>query len=160
MDPKIEWLGHDGFRLTGEKVVYIDPWQITNARHDADVVLITHDHFDHFVLEDLDKVRNQDTLFVVPKMLEGKIQGQVQVVERGDAIVAKGVPVEVTAAYNLHPDRQNFHPDSVRRRWLHRDPEREAHLSHGRYRPNPRNETNQVRYHARARERDLCLHAG
>lgn len=110
MEPKIEWLGHDSFRLTGEKKVYIDPWKITNAAHDADVVLITHDHFDHFVLEDLDKVRNDKTLVVAPEMLRGKIEGNVVIVAPGDAVSCHDVPVEVVKAYNLHPDRQNFHP--------------------------------------------------
>jgi L-ascorbate metabolism protein UlaG (beta-lactamase superfamily) len=112
MDPKIEWLGHDSFRLTGEKVVYVDPWQIAGAPHDADVVLLTHDHFDHFVLEDVDKVRNEKTLVVAPEMLRGKIEGKVKVVKRGDTLDANGVPVEVKPAYNLAPDRQNFHPDA------------------------------------------------
>jgi L-ascorbate metabolism protein UlaG (beta-lactamase superfamily) len=112
MEPKIEWLGHDSFRLTGEKTLYIDPWKISKAAHDADVVLITHDHFDHFVLEDVDKVRNADTLVVIPEMLKGKIEGNVKVVARGDAIDAKGVPVEVVPAYNLKPDRQGFHPNA------------------------------------------------
>lgn len=111
MDPKIEWLGHDSFRLTGEKIVYVDPWKITDARHDADVVLLTHDHFDHFVLEDVDKVRNEKTLVVAPEMLRDRIPGNVQIVRRGEAITANGVPVEVTPAYNLAPERQNFHPD-------------------------------------------------
>lgn len=111
MEPKIEWLGHDSFRLTGEKIVYVDPWKISNARHDADVVLITHDHFDHFVPEDVDKVRNKETLVVGPEMLRGKIDGNLKLVKRGEALNANGVPVEVVAAYNLHPDRQNFHPN-------------------------------------------------
>lgn len=112
MDPKIEWLGHDSFRLTGEKVVYIDPWKIAGTPHDADVVLLTHDHFDHFVLEDVDKVRNKDTWVVVPEMLRDKVQGNVRVVKRGDALNVQGVLIEVTAAYNLSPDRQNFHPNA------------------------------------------------
>lgn len=110
MEPKIEWLGHNSFRLTGEKIVYIDPWKIQNERHDADVVLLTHDHFDHFVVEDLDKVRGDKTLVVGPEMLQGKVEGNFRVVKAGDSLVVHGVPLEVTPAYNVHPDRQNFHP--------------------------------------------------
>lgn len=112
MEPKIEWLGHDSFRLTGEKKVYVDPWKISNALHDADLVLITHDHFDHFVIEDIDKVRNDKTVVVAPEMLRGKIDGSVMIVKRGDVITVQGVPIEVVPAYNLHPDRQNFHPNA------------------------------------------------
>jgi L-ascorbate metabolism protein UlaG (beta-lactamase superfamily) len=108
-DPKIDWLGHDSFRLTGEKIVYIDPWKIENERHDADIVLYTHDHFDHFVPEDLEKVRGSQTLVVGPEMLRDKVEGLL-VIKAGDALNVHGVPLEVTPAYNLHPDRQNFHP--------------------------------------------------
>ncbi len=111
MEPKIEWLGHDSFRLTGERTVYVDPWKISNAAHDADVILITHDHFDHFVMEDIDKVRNETTLVIGPEMIRGKVEGNVMLVRRGDSLDANGVPLEVVAAYNLHPDRQNFHPN-------------------------------------------------
>ena len=111
MEPKIEWLGHDSFRLTGEKKIYIDPWKISNAAHDADIVLITHDHFDHFVVEDVDKVRNENTIVVGPEMIRGKIDGHVKIVARGETLTVADIPIQVTAAYNLHPDRQNFHPD-------------------------------------------------
>jgi L-ascorbate metabolism protein UlaG (beta-lactamase superfamily) len=111
MEPKIEWLGHDSFRLTGEKVVYVDPWQIQTGRHDADVVLITHDHYDHFVVEDIDKVRNASTLVVGPEQIRGKIEGNIKLVKRGDKVEANGVPVEVVAAYNVQPDRLKFHPN-------------------------------------------------
>jgi len=111
MDPKIEWLGHDSFRLRGEKIIYIDPWKIETTPRDADVVLITHDHFDHFVVEDIDRVRNANTIVVGPEQLRGKLDGNVLIVQRGDTIAAHGTPIQVTPAYNLHPDRQNFHPN-------------------------------------------------
>lgn len=110
MEPKIEWLGHDGFRLTGEKVVYIDPLNLETAPHNADILLLTHDHFDHFVLEDVNKVRNDKTLILAPEMFRGKLDGNVTLVKRGDKLTPLGVPIEVMPAYNLHPDRQNFHP--------------------------------------------------
>jgi L-ascorbate metabolism protein UlaG (beta-lactamase superfamily) len=111
MDPKIEWLGHDSFRLRGEKTIYIDPWKIQNASHDAEIVLITHDHFDHFVVEDIDRVRNPDTVIIGPEQLEGKIEGNVQLVKRGEQLNVLGVPIQVVAAYNLRAERQNFHPN-------------------------------------------------
>lgn len=111
MEPKIEWLGHDSFRLTGEKVIYVDPWKIEKESHDADIVLITHDHFDHFVVEDIDRVRRADTIVVGPEQLKGKIDGNLRLVKRGENLTVAGVPIQVVAAYNLAPDRQNFHPN-------------------------------------------------
>lgn len=110
MEPKIEWLGHDAFRLTGERVVYIDPYKIEPGPT-ADLILITHDHFDHFVQADIDKVKGKDTTIVVPEMLAGRVNGSLQVIRRGDKLTIKDVPIEVVPAYNLHPDRQKFHPN-------------------------------------------------
>ncbi len=109
MEPKIEWLGHDSFRLTGEKTIYIDPWKISGGAP-ADVILITHDHFDHFNQEDIDKVRQPDTVIVAPKAVATQLKGNVQEVKAGDTTEANGVRVEVVAAYNTHPDRTKFHP--------------------------------------------------
>ena len=109
MQPKIEWLGHDSFRLVGEKTVYIDPWKISSG-DPADVILITHDHFDHFQQEDIDKVRQPSTVIVAPQAVASQLQGNVKVAERGAKLEANGVPVEVVAAYNVRPDRLKFHP--------------------------------------------------
>lgn len=110
MEPKIEWLGHDGFRLKADKIVYIDPWKI-KAGPPGDVILITHDHYDHFVVEDIDKVRGDKTVVVGPEQLRGKIKGNVKIVARGDRLEVNGVPIEVVPAYNIHADRLKFHPD-------------------------------------------------
>lgn len=110
MEPKIEWLGHDSFRLTGEKVIYVDPWKISNGPP-ADVILITHDHFDHFSEEDIDRVRGPKTAIVAPEHLSGKIKGDVTVAKRGKTLTVNGIAVQVIPAYNLRADRLGFHPD-------------------------------------------------
>lgn len=110
MEPKIEWLGHDSFRLTGEKVVYIDPYEIQGGPT-ADIILITHDHFDHFVPADIAKVKGPNTVVVVPEQLAGKVQGKVKVVKRGDKLTVEGIPIEVVPAYNVKEERQKFHPN-------------------------------------------------
>ncbi|RIK28133.1 MAG: hypothetical protein DCC52_08730 [Chloroflexi bacterium] len=79
-----------------------------HAPHDADIVLITHDHFDHFVVEDIDRVRRADTVVVGPEQLAGKLEGNLQIVKRGDTLTVLGVPLQVVPAYNLRADRQNF----------------------------------------------------
>ena len=47
----VEWLGHDSFRLSGEKTIYIDPWNVKEGK--ADIILITHCQYDHCSPEDL-----------------------------------------------------------------------------------------------------------
>ena len=52
---KIVWLGHDGFRIDADKIIYIDPYQIKSGKK-ADIILISHEHFDHCSLDDVKKV--------------------------------------------------------------------------------------------------------
>ena len=51
---KIEWLGHASFRLSSGKVVYIDPFHL-QTEEKADIILITHGHYDHLSLKDIVK---------------------------------------------------------------------------------------------------------
>ena len=44
----IEWIGHSSFKLKGSKTIYIDPWRIPTKSHDGDIILISHNHHDHF----------------------------------------------------------------------------------------------------------------
>ena len=57
----IHWLGHDTFKITGEKVIYTDPFKIKKA-DSADIILITHEHYDHCSPEDVKKIQGMPTL--------------------------------------------------------------------------------------------------
>jgi L-ascorbate metabolism protein UlaG (beta-lactamase superfamily) len=113
---KITWLGHDGYRLSNGKTVYIDPYQIKEEGR-ADILLISHEHFDHLSLDDLKKVVTPDTVVVTIPLCEhelGKVRvREVRTVAPGDHIEVEGVPVEAVPAYNLNKFRapgQVFHP--------------------------------------------------
>lgn len=110
MAENIFWLGHDSFRLKGEKVVYIDPWKLAPGAEKADVILVTHDHHDHFSQDDIAKISKPDTVVVAPQAVANKLGSKVTVVKPGDKISAAGVPVQVVPAYN--PNKQ-FHPKSA-----------------------------------------------
>ena len=69
----IEVLCHSSIRIEkNNKVIYIDPFRIDTKYRDADLIFITHGHFDHFSTQDIEKVRKKDTRIVVPKDLEEK----------------------------------------------------------------------------------------
>lgn len=61
---KLKWLGHASFLLEGELVVYIDPWKLENAKDlpKADLILLTHSHYDHYSLEDIEAVSTDYTV--------------------------------------------------------------------------------------------------
>lgn len=106
---KIHWLGHDSFRIDGSKVVYFDPYQITGGPS-ADLILISHEHFDHCSPEDVAKISADHTVIVTNAASAGKLEGDVRVVKPGDRLEVEGVGIEVYPAYNV--DKQ-FHPKSA-----------------------------------------------
>ena len=109
----IEWLGHDSFRITGSKTVYIDPWKLGAGQPKADVILVTHDHHDHFNKDDIAALSGPSTVVVGPPSVTGGLAGQTISVEPGDTVDANGVTVTAVPAYNTSKFREPgkvFHP--------------------------------------------------
>lgn len=109
-------LAHSAIRIEASMgtVIYFDPFELTDAPHDADVVFITHGHYDHLSPEDAAKVMNEGSVVVCPASAreEATALGGVHAVavEPGDAIEVCGIAVEVVGAYNVEPERLGFHP--------------------------------------------------
>ncbi len=112
----IRWNGHDGYRLkTDDATIYIDPFRLSqdyDDKKDADLIFITHNHFDHLSIKDIDNVINKNTTIVCSHecvdMLD-KSYGKNEVVplKPQDNIVIKNVKIEAVRAYNTN---KNFHP--------------------------------------------------
>ncbi len=109
MVENIEWLGHASFKLSGEKIIYIDPWKIA-AGEKADIVLVTHEHYDHCSPEDIAKIAKEDTVIVAVADCQSKIlklDREIKLVEPGSRINVKGIDIEAVPAYNTN---KQFHP--------------------------------------------------
>ncbi len=110
---KFSWLGHDGFRMFAGKTVYIDPYKLLDEQHnrkDADIVLISHNHFDHLSLDDLKHVVGPNTTIVAARECAAQLKPlgvETKLVAPGDRLTVQDVAVEVIAAYNTNKD---FHP--------------------------------------------------
>lgn len=103
----IHWLGHDSFKIiAGGKVIYTDPFKI-KKRDTADIILITHEHFDHCSPEDVNKVLGDDTVIVATHDCAMKLSGDVRTVKPGDKFTVKGIDVEAVPSYNTN---KQFHP--------------------------------------------------
>jgi len=102
----IKWLGHASFVIEAEKIIYIDPWKLKDGEP-ADIILITHDHYDHCCPEDVQKIQKSDTVIVTTPDAATKLKGDVRTVKPGDRLTINGVDIEALPAYNL---RKQFHP--------------------------------------------------
>lgn len=100
-------------RIAAEKVIYFDPFRITNAANDADIIFITHEHFDHFSPEDIAKAASDDTIFVVPASMKntaldsGISADKLIALDPDTKTEVCAIPVETVPAYNLS---KQFHP--------------------------------------------------
>jgi len=109
------WLGHDGFKILADgKTIYIDPYQLSKAQQnkkDADIVFISHNHFDHLSMDDLKHVIGKKTSIVAAKECVDQLKSvgaaEVKGVAPGDKVTVQGLPIEILAAYNTN---KKFHP--------------------------------------------------
>lgn len=108
-------LTHSAIRMESEHgtVLYFDPFDLSEEFHDADVVIITHSHYDHFSPDDIKKVAKPDTLVIVPESC-AKEAAQLGLpfitLEAGEATAIGGNVVHAVPAYNVQEDRLGFHP--------------------------------------------------
>lgn len=105
-------LYHSTVRIAGEKIVYVDPWQIAGEPHDADLILVTHEHHDHYSPKDIAKLTKQGTVLAAPSSIADQVPGGTFLVEPGKEYTIAGVPVETVAAYNIgrpfHAKERNY----------------------------------------------------
>lgn len=109
MKNSITWLGHDSFKIVGGgKVIYIDPFQLAAPQEPADLLLITHEHFDHCSPKDFEGLMQPSTTTIAAASCDPKLfTGKVIMVKPGERHEIDGVIVETVPAYNIG---KSFHP--------------------------------------------------
>ena len=117
---EITRIAHDTFRIAGSKVIYTDPFKVTKS-DEADIVLLSHEHFDHLSLEDLQKVIFPGTAIVAGSSCKDGLK-DVKVKEKlyldpGGKHRVGHVEIEAVPAYNVNKYRepgQHFHPKAAK----------------------------------------------
>ena len=109
----VEVLCHSSIRFDEEKVIYIDTFKIDKNYNDADIIFITHDHYDHYSEDDIDKIKKDDTVIVAPEELLTKLlrkgfrQDYIIIVEPNEKYIVESIKFETVPAYNTN---KQFHP--------------------------------------------------
>jgi L-ascorbate metabolism protein UlaG (beta-lactamase superfamily) len=121
MNLDITRIAHDTFRIAGSKLIYVDPFRVSN-KDEADLVLLSHEHFDHLSLEDLDKVIFPGTTIVASPLCRDGLKDvkvkELKFMDPGGKLTVGGVEIDGVAAYNLDKGPEpgkKFHPQGESR---------------------------------------------
>ncbi len=108
----LRWIGHASFVLNAEEMnIYIDPFGLEKSYGNADIIFVTHPHFDHFSIEDIRKVATGKTVIFAPHEVAEKLHGfRVAMVEPGKEYAHGALHVSTVPAYNVVHERLKNHP--------------------------------------------------
>ncbi|MDP8237975.1 MAG: MBL fold metallo-hydrolase [Candidatus Hatepunaea meridiana] len=108
---RIRWLGHASFKLTGFKTIYIDPWKLPEGvGGDGDLVLVTHDHYDHCSPADIKKALGSGGSVLMAECCRNKYSKADKYTLPWIKHEIAGIKVYATAAYNIN---KQFHPKEL-----------------------------------------------
>lgn len=115
-DLEIYFIGHASLMMKWkDKIIHVDPYSKLadySKLPKADLILVTHDHFDHFDLAAIKKIQKKDTIIIYTKKCEEKLKGG-KVMKNGDKENVFGIAIEAVCAYNIVHERQKgipYHP--------------------------------------------------
>ena len=104
---KIEWLGHASFKISNKLKIYIDPYILPSKTEKADLIFVTHEHYDHCAVENIKKIAKEDTEIIITEDCIAKLKGlKTFPVVPGRSYEVKGIKFETIPAYNLN---KTFH---------------------------------------------------
>lgn len=112
MKEKISINCQSSIKITSDKIIYFDPFKITEKSHDADLIFITHDHYDHYDIESIKNIMNTNTKIIIPdKMAPTALKDfnstNVVGVLPDNTYEIESIPVETIKSYNTN---KQFHP--------------------------------------------------
>ncbi len=112
----IKWIGHASFILEdkeGNNLCFLDPFEIGSVHDKADVIFITHAHFDHCSQDDVKRILTPDTIIISAPNCVDKFPiqtKQLRIAEPNITLEVRGLVVRTIPAYNIKPGRLKYHP--------------------------------------------------
>ena len=111
---KIEINCHSSIKIESEKIIWVDPFKLNGNETKADIIFITHNHFDHYSREDIAKILKDDTVIIAPKTVDIlEKDNEIIKVEPNKSYEVLGIKFETVPAYNIN---KQFHP--IQNNWV------------------------------------------
>lgn len=117
---ELKWLGHDGFLIKynpnkgseNSRIIYIDPYQVKSNAEKADLILLTHSHYDHCSVEDIAKIVREGTKIIATADCQSKITRldthvKIEIIEPNQEVNFENIRISAVPAYNID---KSFHP--------------------------------------------------
>lgn len=118
MISKINVFSQNGIKINSSKIIYFDPFKVDKNYNDADIVFITHSHYDHLSIADIKKVSKKTTFFVIPETIEKDVislginKDNIITVKVYDKQSVEGITFETVPSYNvskpMHPKKNKW----------------------------------------------------
>ncbi len=116
---KVDFLGHASVKVENGLTVYIDPWsEVIDEYVDADIIVSTHSHRDHFDIQAIERLSNEDTVLLCTKESEEDVPASMkyEIIAPGETVEVRGVKFQGFDAYNIDKYRSEdepFHPKGL-----------------------------------------------
>ncbi len=114
----IECLGHSTIKIKVKPIIYVDPFNIKDFYYDADIIFITHSHYDHFSQVDIEKIKKSNTKIVIPEDLYESVlnlhflESNILTVRPNNSYKIENILFDTVPAYNnvksFHPKENNW----------------------------------------------------
>lgn len=114
----LHWLGHSSFRWDGTKTIYFDPWKLSKNPNKADIICISHEHFDHCSKKDIMRIATPDTVIITCAEARRQLEAaridckEIKAMAPGDSADIDGITVTAVASYNTNKE---FHQKSAKK---------------------------------------------
>jgi len=110
MIEQIQWLGHGSFVIKGPPIIYINPWRVVRSAFHADVILVGHDHYEHFSPADINKLRGPQTVVISNEKVAQELT-ECRIIRPLQTMTFDNCAIKAIPAYSpeglLHPREAN-----------------------------------------------------